>query len=144
MNLEPHVSEPSFELPPPEGKSPKLHIGEEQAGLTSAEEAQNTIAVEQGAGLPSPTATSGSPPVTQGAASPPSLPASDLSLITSMGTPQIADDGDLIEKEWVEKAKEIVDRNKTDPYAQNEEINRVKADYLKKRYNKDIKLGENI
>ena len=57
-------------------------------------------------------------------------------------SPQVAGDVDLIEKEWVEKAKHIVDQTKADPHVQNKEMNKVKADYLKKRYNKDIKLVE--
>lgn len=56
--------------------------------------------------------------------------------------PQIADDNDLIEKEWVEKAKQIVDKTKDDPYLQNRELGNMRADYMKKRYNKDIKLVE--
>lgn len=56
-------------------------------------------------------------------------------------TPLIADDNDLIEKEWVEKAKELVEQTKNDPHKQNEEINKFKASYIKKRYNKDIKLS---
>lgn len=52
----------------------------------------------------------------------------------------VAADIDLIEKEWVEKAKAIVARTHGDPYTQNKEINKIKADYIKKRYNKDIKL----
>ena len=58
------------------------------------------------------------------------------------GMPSIADDTDLIEKEWVMKAKEIVGRTKHDPYQQNKEVERMKADYLKKRYNKDVKVAE--
>lgn len=58
------------------------------------------------------------------------------------GMPAIADDTDLIEKEWVLKAKEIVARTKQDPYQQNKEVERVKADYMKKRYNRDIKVTE--
>lgn len=57
-------------------------------------------------------------------------------------TPLIADDADLIEKEWVEKAKQLVDQTKDDPYKQNKEINKFKADYIKKRYNKDIQLSK--
>jgi hypothetical protein len=53
-------------------------------------------------------------------------------------TPQIADDADLIEKEWVEKAKEIVEKTRENPYLQNKAINEIKADYIKKRYNKEI------
>jgi hypothetical protein len=40
------------------------------------------------------------------------------------------------------KAKEIVARTKHDPYQQNKEVERVKADYLKKRFNKDVKVTE--
>ncbi len=54
--------------------------------------------------------------------------------------PLIADDADLIEKAWVEKAKQLVEQTKDDPYAQNKEINKFKAQYIKKRYNKDIQL----
>lgn len=57
-------------------------------------------------------------------------------------TPPVADDLDLIEKEWVEKAKDIVHKTRDDPHSQNKEMNRFKADYMKKRYNKDIKLSE--
>ncbi len=51
--------------------------------------------------------------------------------------PQIADDVDLIEKEWVEKAKDIVNKTKTDPHVQSRELNKFKAEYIKKRFNKD-------
>lgn len=60
----------------------------------------------------------------------------------SAAMPTIADDADLIEKEWVAKAKEIVARTKNDPYMQNKEVEIMKADYMKKRYNKDIKLTD--
>ncbi|MES2971881.1 MAG: hypothetical protein V4702_06190 [Patescibacteria group bacterium] len=55
----------------------------------------------------------------------------------------IADDSDLIEKEWVIRAKTIVMQTRDDPHKQNTEMNKVKADYLKKRYNKDLKISEN-
>ena len=59
----------------------------------------------------------------------------------NQGNPaQAADDKDLIEKEWVRKAKQIVERTKDDPYKQSEELTVFKADYMKKRYNKTIKL----
>ena len=60
----------------------------------------------------------------------------------STDSPTIADDVDLIEKEWVVKAKDIVARTKDDPNAQSKDMNRFKADYLKTRYNKDVKVNE--
>jgi hypothetical protein len=56
--------------------------------------------------------------------------------------PQIADDNDLIEPEWVDSAKAIVERTHDDPYQQNKEISKLKADYMLKRYKKQIKVSE--
>lgn len=83
------------------------------------------------------------PPMTvpaQPAAAPVSAPPTTASATGDDQTPAIADDADLIEKEWVEKAKQLVEQTKNDPHKQNEVINKFKADYIKKRYNKDIKL----
>ncbi len=57
-------------------------------------------------------------------------------------SPEAAEDNDLIEREWVDKAKQIVDRTREDPHLQNKEMNRFKADYLNKRYKKVIKVNE--
>lgn len=58
-------------------------------------------------------------------------------------TPVIADDVDLIEKEWVDKAKQIVENTKTDPYRQEQAVEQLQRSYLKKRYNKDLKSPNN-
>ena len=54
----------------------------------------------------------------------------------------IDDDGDLIEKAWVDKAKQIVERTKDDHHKQSEELTVFKADYMKKRYGKTIKISQ--
>ena len=56
--------------------------------------------------------------------------------------PVVADDADVIEKEWVEKAKDIVAKTKTDPHLQSVELTSFKHDYMKKRYGKEIKLPD--
>lgn len=61
---------------------------------------------------------------------------------TVIPAPDIADDGDLIEKEWVVRAKQIVDRTRQDPYQQTKELHKFKAEYMKKRYNKIIEPVE--
>ncbi len=53
-----------------------------------------------------------------------------------------AEDGDLIEKAWIQKAKAIVNQTQNDPYKQTTEINKVKKEYIQKRYHKDVKLNE--
>jgi hypothetical protein len=61
---------------------------------------------------------------------------------TNIVVPSTADDSDLIEKEWVAKAKQIVDRTRNDPHQQSEVLTHLKNDYMQKRYNKSIKLSE--
>jgi len=57
-------------------------------------------------------------------------------------SPQVQNDQtDELDKEWISKAKLIVEQTKHDPFTQSREISRVKADYLKIRFNKHIKLG---
>jgi hypothetical protein len=53
--------------------------------------------------------------------------------------PLVAEDTDLIEKEWVDKAKKILEETKDDPFARTNRVNELQKDYLSKRYNK--KLG---
>ncbi|HEY1064211.1 MAG TPA: hypothetical protein VGE30_02840 [Candidatus Saccharimonadales bacterium] len=56
--------------------------------------------------------------------------------------PAMADDGDLIEKEWVAKVKQVVNGTAHDPYELNRQFTKLKADYMQKRYGKSIKLDE--
>lgn len=52
--------------------------------------------------------------------------------------PDIADDVDVIEKEWVEKAEEVVKKTAGDPHAEEEAVEDLQIDYLKKRYGIDV------
>jgi hypothetical protein len=58
--------------------------------------------------------------------------------ITLSGNPVVANDDDLIEKEWVDKAKKIVEQTRNDPHLQDEEVNKLQADYLKKRFGREL------
>jgi hypothetical protein len=53
-------------------------------------------------------------------------------------TPLIAKDDDLIEKEWVDKAKTIIVQTKDDPYRREQEVSKLQADYLRKRYGREL------
>lgn len=55
--------------------------------------------------------------------------------------PTVAADEDVIEKEWVDKAKKLIAQTKDDPYTQEKEVSKLQADYLKKRYGKEVKLS---
>lgn len=64
--------------------------------------------------------------------------------ITNSSTiPMQGDDADTpFDEEWASKAKQIVDHTHADPYLQSRELSRLKAQYIKARYNKDIKISE--
>ncbi len=78
---------------------------------------------------------------------PPALPADDTKAKakddddSDDDTPRQADDVDVIEMEWVNKAKQIIEKNKDNPHAQEAAFEKLQRDYLKKRYGKEIKSG---
>jgi len=53
-------------------------------------------------------------------------------------SPAIAADDDLIEKEWVDRAKKIIADTRDDPARREKEVGRLQVDYLKKRYGKEL------
>ncbi len=55
------------------------------------------------------------------------------------GYPISANDDDNIEREWVDRAKQIILQTKDDPRAREKAIGALQRDYLEKRYGK--KLG---
>jgi hypothetical protein len=56
--------------------------------------------------------------------------------------PVVAADEDVIEKEWVDKAKKIILETKDDPFGRTTRVNELQRDYLKKRYNKELGASE--
>jgi hypothetical protein len=53
-----------------------------------------------------------------------------------------AQDSERIEPIWVDKAKAIISQTREDPYMQKTEMSRVKAEYIQKRFNKQIKTDD--
>jgi hypothetical protein len=69
------------------------------------------------------------------------VPASDdaaAAVPTTDDSPAVAADEDLIEKEWVDKAKKIIAETKDDPAKREKQVGQLQADYLKKRYGKEL------
>lgn len=58
----------------------------------------------------------------------------------SQATTTIADDSDVIEKEWVDKAKKIVAETKGDPHKKSQELTGLKREYIETRFGKVIKV----
>lgn len=52
--------------------------------------------------------------------------------------PLTAADEDVIEKEWVDKAKQIITETRDDPHQRSARVSELQRDYLKKRYGKQV------
>lgn len=55
--------------------------------------------------------------------------------------PIVAADEDLIEKEWVAKAKEVIAATKDDPFRREQEVKKLQLEYVRRRYGREI--GDN-
>ena len=58
--------------------------------------------------------------------------------IMPSANPLIAADIDVIEKEWVDKTEAIIAKTAGDPHAEEEAVEDLQIDYMKKRYGKDV------
>lgn len=56
----------------------------------------------------------------------------------STSAPAVAADDDLIEKEWVDKAKQIIEQTRDDPHRREQEVSKLQAEYLRKRYGREL------
>lgn len=130
-------SNESINLPSPVAEQVPGKIGAPEANTGRAEQAP--AATER-----APQSAQAAPPLVLPLASPasPQPLQNDVSITSSSVVTNVQDDGDLIEKEWVTKAKQIVEANREDPYKQSEELTVFRADYMQKRYNKSIKVSK--
>ena len=92
----------------------------------------NTSATEA-AGITAPQVALPQPVVAQPLTNPDSqtVPSDDNATL-------IANDDDIIEKEWVDKAKKIIAETKDDPYRREVEISKLQIEYIRKRYGREI------
>lgn len=132
MQLPPPVMEQTPNTPQMAETLPASATGTPEQGQGRAEQASS----------PQPAAPQAAMPVSLPQVLPPTATGQPSATAPTATTPPIADDSDLIEKEWVHRAKQIVERTRDDPYKQSEELTGVKVDYMKKRYNKTIKLNQ--
>ncbi|HET7059895.1 MAG TPA: hypothetical protein VFH99_01065 [Candidatus Saccharimonadales bacterium] len=124
---------PGISLPPPvaeQAPDTVKNASSTPERQAAAPEMAPSPAAAQPAATPAPVAPAPSQAAAQtGAASTTPAPLSP-----------VLEDDDKVEKEWVGKAKRIVEQTRHDPYRESEELTVVKADYMKQRYNKIIKV----
>ncbi len=63
---------------------------------------------------------------------------SDTTPTQNVTSPLVAADEDVIEKEWVDRAKQIILETKDDPHQRSSKVNELHKDYLQKRYGKEL------
>jgi hypothetical protein len=126
---------PQFEIPqaPEDGQERRTEQAIEQRQISEGAPAKATpkFPVQSPAALPTP-----------GSSQPQQIPVQDQSASSQATTGLTAQDADLIEKEWVVRAKTLVAQTQDDPYKQKNEMSKVKADYIKKRFNKTIPVED--
>jgi len=135
--MQPEYSKPaagqeSLPLPPaPAGEHLPVLPTPEGGIETGAERVEQTA--EASAAVADATAT-GAPVVS-------TAPVADEPATSTAG-PAVAADDDVIEKEWVDKAKKIVLSTVDDPHGRASKVNELQKDYLKKRYGKVLGASE--
>lgn len=104
--------------------SPEIGETSRQERMETAPRQEAQPAVPQVPALPIPT---------------PIAPASDDSAAQQVDdSALLAADEDLIEKEWVDRAKQILNDTRDDPHAREREIRKLQAEYIKQRYGRII------
>jgi hypothetical protein len=134
--MEPKLPAPNFQPEQP----PVGYSDTEQVSITAPEVAaeKSSEQLEQHAETSQSGATPILPPPVVGVVQQPPQPVAAVAPTVVSDTPLVAADEDLIEKEWVDKAKKIVEETKDDPYRREQEVGKLQADYLRKRYGKEL------
>jgi hypothetical protein len=126
----------NFELPP-QPPSPEGETKQEQSVEAPAARPETSGNRPQAPALPSV-------PQDIPAADQPLIaaPPQDVTVPSPDGSPKAGDNPDQIEREWIDKVKGVVASTREDPYLQKDQMSKVKAEYIKKRFNKQIKTDE--
>ena len=129
---------------PPQHELPRPQVSEQRVGPNYNKDHFGDITPElHVAPMPGEQLAQANAAVSQAVSNTPAIPIQQQVTNTDDGqsaTPVIADDNDVIEKEWVDKAKQIVARTQGDPHAKSNELTGLKKEYIQKRYGKTIAL----
>ncbi|HUD05714.1 MAG TPA: hypothetical protein VMR18_02220 [Candidatus Saccharimonadales bacterium] len=134
--------QPDLRLPPPSFGGENSPVAEKPRQDTGISSPEFLSPIGQTAPVASPVTTSPDPATAAITEPPsPSIPA-DPSLSSQPAKPADPQDRDRIEKEYVVKAKQIIASTQGDPYAQTKTMNQYRAEVIKRKYDKDIKVTD--
>ena len=129
--MEPKQSTPNF-APSPEQMTPIVNYESLQYG--SPEQAGERAPERQ---VAAPVETASQPPAIPVLPSPVQAQMPEP-VATPSDVPTIANDDDIIEKEWVNQTKQVLAATKDDPYRRELEVGKLQRDYIYKRYGRKI------
>ncbi len=134
--MQPEVSQPAVQgseqlpMPPTQGGERVPALPPLETGIEKGAERVEQVAEARASAADA--AAVGAAPQAQA----PAAPVADGTITDDTTTPAVAADQDVIEKEWVDKAKQIIASTKDDPHVRSSKVNELQRDYLKKRYGK--------
>lgn len=121
----------TYEVPPNYASAERgLHGSPEQYPLRNPERAFERSPIELAP--PPPAGVPAAPPVQ-------ALPSvQPLATQPEVQNPVSASDDDTIEKEWVDRVKQVIVETRNDPRAREKAVGALQRDYLMKRYGKQL------
>lgn len=132
--MEPNrVGGPNFELPA-QPSAPESQHGQERPAEAPPSRPEQTAKQPVLPAVPDDIPVADQPII--------AVPPQDVAMPVPTDPRSVATDTDHIEREWVDKVKTIVARTQDDPHLQKEQMSRIKAEYIQKRFNKTIKTDE--
>lgn len=69
------------------------------------------------------------------------VPVDDTTVST---LPSHQDNSDQLGKHWLERTKGLIEETKEDPFKQKNEVSKIKAEYIEKRFNKKLKVDDAV
>lgn len=132
---------PNSELPPPKERLTTTPSGGEEKYVVSPEQVEQVAPGERLIKANDAIAQATTDPQVLVAATQQQV--ADDAVVTANDdalSPKIADDVDVIEKEWVQKAKNIVEKTKDDPNQQSNQLAGLKKEYKTNRFGVKKKL----
>lgn len=132
QNNEQHIGLEQLPMPPALNGERVPVLPAPEAGIeTGAERREQTAEAHAAAADAAGIATGAAPVTVDPIVAPSPAPVSTSPLIA-------AADEDVIEKEWVDKAKQIVSATPDDPHSRSDQVSALQKEYLQKRFNKEL------
>lgn len=141
--MNPNFEEQSdLRLPPPSFSGENSAVAETPRQDTGISSPEFLSSVGQTAPVASPTAVSTDPVPSAIVTDPVPSVASSVQGLSDQAAKPTDQHKDRIEKEYVVKAKQIISSTQGDPYIQTNTMNRFRAEVMKRKYGKDIKVSD--